>query len=52
MCEKTIAWGNPGEESEIKVIIFQGIAGMLSASLFRQRFLVGSSSYYILFWNL
>lgn len=44
--------GTLEKESEIKVIIYQDIAGMqisVSASLFRQRFLVCSSSYNIMF---
>lgn len=46
--------GTLEKESEIKVIIYQDIAGMqisVSASLFRQRFLVCSSSYNIMFWT-
>lgn len=44
--------GTLEKESEIKVIIYQDIAGMqisVSASLFIQRFLVCSSSYNIMF---
>ena len=44
--------GTLEKESEIKVIIYQDIAGMqisVSASLFRQRFLVCSSDYILCF---
>ena len=44
--------GTLEKESEIKVIIYQDIAGMqisVSASLFRQRFLVCSSGYILCF---
>ena len=46
--------GTLEKESEMKAIIYQDIAGMqisVSASLFRQRFLVCSSGYNIMFWT-